>query len=276
MRSIWNGALRWGEIVIPVGLGVVRAREEISLQTLHRTCQRRIVRPATCPEHGEVAADELVKAWEVAPGQAVLFEEAELAAVGAYGSRVVELRALVDEGEIDSLIVDTPYYLIPSKSPVGTRAYALLASALQETGTAAIGRLFAWKAEHACAVMPLHDGRGLVLATLFAIDELRSSAEIKERLGQVALNAAEAELARELAERMKRRLDASLLVNESRTRLRQLIDAKIAGDEVVRLEPVTDGQGEQLPTPSDLAGALRRSIRATGRRRWRPQAAAKV
>ena len=259
MRTIWNGSLSFGLVTIPVGLAVAQQRQDVSFRTLHRECGTPIKQKRWCPTHErEVEADELVKGWEFAKGQYVMVEEADLEAVELKRSRSIELLRFVPLEQVDPLYFDRGYYLAPASDEVGRRPYALLSRALQETGMAAVGKFVLWGKENLCLVRPL-DGV-LVLELLYYAEDVRSAKEITEAIGETEVKGPELDRARQLVESLAGEFDPADYRNEYRNELRAMLEAKLAGQEIVRPEPVP----EAAPV-IDLVAALRESIaQATG------------
>jgi len=106
MRVTWNGSLSFGLVSIPVGLAPATkpaARQsDISFRLLHRECLTPIKQKRWCPKHDrEVGNDELVKGWEVAKGQFVIVEEAELEALERHDdSRTIDIERFVPLAEV--------------------------------------------------------------------------------------------------------------------------------------------------------------------------------
>src|SRR5918995_5948626 len=97
MRTIWNGSLNFGLVNIPIGLAVAQQRKDTAFRTLHRECGTPIKQKRFCPVHErDVDADELVKGWEVAKGQFVIVEEADLEAVALQRSQSIEIVRFVE------------------------------------------------------------------------------------------------------------------------------------------------------------------------------------
>jgi DNA end-binding protein Ku len=255
MRTIWNGSLSFGLVTIPVGLSVAQQRQEVSFRTLHRECGTPIKQKRWCPLHErDLEPDELVKGWEFAKGQYVVVEDSDLEAVDLKRSRSIELLRFVPLAEVDPLYFDRAYYLAPAAEPVGRRPYALLLRALHETGMAAVGKFVLWNKENLCLVRPL-DG-ALALETLYYAEDIRSKAEILEALEEVDVKAPELQMATQLVESLAGGFDPADYRNEHREELRAMLEAKLAGEEVVRPEPVPEAE------VIDLMDALKQSIAA--------------
>jgi DNA end-binding protein Ku len=255
MRTIWNGSLSFGLVTIPVGLAVAQQRRDVSFRTLHRECGTPIKQKRWCPVHErEVEADELVKGWEFAKGQYVMVEDSDLESVELNRSRSIELLRFVPLAEVDPIYFDRGYYLAPAADPVGRRPYALLLRALQDTGMAAVGRFVLWGKENLCLVRPLEDA--IVLETLYYAEDIRSAAEIVEAVAESDVKDQELAMARQLIESLAGAFEPSEYRNTYRDELRAMLDAKLAGEEILRPEP------EPEAPVIDLMQALKQSVAA--------------
>jgi len=262
MRTIWNGSLSFGLVTIPVGLAPATAPKarasDVSFRTLHRECMTPIKQKRWCPVHDrEVSADEIVKGWEVSKGQFVIVEDADLEAIAEHDtSRAIAISRFVPLDEVDPLFFDRTYYLAPSSAEAQRRPYVLLLRAMNETGMAAIGRMVIRGNENFCLIRP--KGDALVLETLFLAEDVRSQAEIDEAVsGEAKVKEAELDLARQLIDSLKGEWDPSELHSEYRQNLRELLEAKLKGEEIAVPEPVADAP------VIDLMEALKKSVAAS-------------
>ena len=268
---MWKGSLVFGRVAIPVALAATSRERDVSFRTLHRECRTPVEQRRFCPFHDRlVADDELVKGWEVAPGQFVLVEAEELAAVAPDGrDRRIAITGFVDAGAVDPLWLKRSYYLAPEEHLLARRGYAVLAGALREAGACAIARFVAWGAEQLGAIRPLGEGRTLLLQTLLFPADVAAATEIEDALAQAEVQAAEAELALELVRRLHVPIEKVDLESRQRPRVQALIEDKLAGRSVVA--PEGEAPASAVPT-LELADALRRSIREAPRRRRRAPA----
>ena len=261
MRTTWNGSLSFGLVTIPVGLAPAttpKARaSDVSFRTLHRECKTPIKQKRWCPVHEqEVSNDEIVKGWEVSKGQFVIVEEADLEAIAQHDtSRSIDISRFVPLDQVDPLFFDRTYFLTPSTATAQRRPYVLLLEAMKETGMAAIGRMVIRGNENFCLIRP--KGDALVLETLFLAEDVRSQAEIDEAVEAIAVNEPELDLARQLIDSLVGELEPGDLHSEYRQNLRELLEAKLAGEEIATPEPVT-----QAPVV-DLMEALKKSVAAS-------------
>ncbi|TML66495.1 MAG: Ku protein [Actinobacteria bacterium] len=258
MRTIWNGSISFGLVNIPVGLALAttpKARQsDVSFRTLHRECRTPIRQKRWCPTHErEVGADEIVKGWEVAKGEFVIVDDADLEAIQLQDdSRSIEITRFVDLDEVDPVYLDRTYYLAPSQAPAARRPYVLLLEAMKQGGMGAVGRFVLRGAEYFCLIRP--KGEALALETLFLAEDVRSQAEIEEAVSGTEVKDAELALASQVMQSLVGEFDPAELHSEYRRDLRTMLEAKLSGHEVAKPEPVAE-------TPVvDLMEALKRSV----------------
>jgi len=253
VRTIWNGSISFGLVNIPIGLALATQRTDISFRTLHRECGTPIKQKRYCPLHErDVESDELVKGWEVAKGQFVLVEEADLESVALERSQSIEIVRFVQLAEVDPVFFDRTYYLAPASAAAARRPYVLLLHAMRETGMAAIGKFVLWGKENLCLIRT--HGDTLALETLFFAEDVRSRAEIEEAVAETDVKEVELGLAQQVIASLAGEFDPAEFANEYRHELRAMLDAKLAGEEVARPEPVPEAP------VVDLLEALRRSV----------------
>jgi DNA end-binding protein Ku len=253
MRTIWNGSISFGLVNIPIGLALATQRTDVAFRTLHRECGTPIKQKRWCPQHErEVEPDELVKGWEVAKGEFVLVEEADLESVALQRSQSIDILRFVKLEDVDPVYFDRTYYLAPAAADAARRPYVLLLRAMQETGMAAVGKFVLWGKENLCLIRA--QGDTLALETLFFAEDVRAKNEIEEAVSATDLKDAELTLAEQVIDSLVGEWKIEDFENEYRRDVRAMLDAKLAGEEIARPEPVAE-------TPVvDLMEALRRSV----------------
>jgi DNA end-binding protein Ku len=258
MRTTWNGSISFGLVTIPVGLAPATkpaARQsDVSFRQLHRECGTPIKQKKWCPVHErEVEADEIVKGWEVAKGEFVFVEDADLEAITQRDtSRTIEITRFVGLEEVDPVYFDRTYFLAPANTVAQRRPYVLLLEAMRETGMAALGRFVLAGQEKLCLIRAR--GEALALETLFLAEDVYSQAEIEEAVDETEVKEPELALAKQVIGSLVADFDAGELRSEYRSNLRAMLEAKLAGEEISRPEPV-----EEAPVV-DLMEALRLSV----------------
>jgi DNA end-binding protein Ku len=141
----------------------------VQFHLLHDVDGGRIQQKRVCSIDGEeVPFEHVVKGYELGQGRFVPLTRGELEAFEPQASRTIDIEDFIELSEIDPILFDTTYHLMPGEG--ASRAYATLAMALRAAGRVGIGRLVMHMKGHLCAVWP--HGRGLVLSTLHYADEL--------------------------------------------------------------------------------------------------------
>jgi DNA end-binding protein Ku len=258
MRTTWNGSISFGLVTIPVGLAPATkpaARSsDVAFRQLHRECRTPIKQRRWCPVHErEVPPEELVKGWEVTKGEFVIVEDADLEAIEQRDtSRTIEITRFVNAEEVDPIYYDRTYFLAPASAPAARRPYVLLLNAMRETEMAALGKFVLAGKEKLALIRP--KGDALALETLFVGEDVYSQAEIDEAVADTDVKDAELDLAKQVIGSLAGEFDAAELKSEYRSNLRAMLEAKLAGEEIAKPEPVPE-------TPVvDLMEALRRSV----------------
>jgi len=273
MRTIWNGSISFGLVNIPVGLALATTpkakQSDVSFRTLHRECKTPIRQKRWCPTHErEVGPDEIVKGWEVAKGEFVIVDDADLEAIAQHDdSRSIDITRFVELDEVDPVYLDRTYYLAPATASAQRRPYVLLLEAMKQAGMGGIGRFVLRGAEYFCLIRP--KGDALVLETLFLAEDVRSQAEIDEAVAGTEVKDAELKLAQQVMESLVAEFDPTELKSQYRSDLREMLEAKLDGQEIAKPEPVAE-------TPIvDLMEALKRSVEEVKGRKTTKAAASK-
>jgi DNA end-binding protein Ku len=241
----------------------------ISFNQLHAECQTRIQQKRWCPKcEREVPNTDIVKGYEFEKGRYVVVEEEDVAKVRPESTRVIDLVQFTDAAAIDPIYVERPYYLAPDGG-MASQAFAVMREGMK--GKAGIGKLALYGREYLVAVQPKDSG--LVMYTMRHAKEVRSMADIEE-LGSVPdkVKPDEIKLAKQVIENFEGELDLREYRDEYQEELQRIIDAKIAGEEVVA--PTE----EAPPKVVNLMDALRQSLDrvSTGKKKTAKVEAAKA
>jgi DNA end-binding protein Ku len=260
MRTTWNGSISFGLVNIPIGLAPATkpaARQsDVSFRLLHREDKTPIKQKRWCPAHDrEVGPDEIVKGWEISKGEFVIVEDADLEAIERDStSRSIDITGFVPEDAVDPIYFDRTYFLVPAAAVAARRPYVLLQHAMHETGMAALGRFVLAGKEKLCLIRA--QGEALALETMYLAEDVYSHAEIEEAVEDAQVNDAEVELARQIIDSLVTEFKpAEQLKSDYREDLRELLEAKLKGQEIARPEPA-----EEEEPAVDLMDALRRSV----------------
>jgi len=254
-RATWTGVLQVSLVAIPIKVyPAIEEGARLSFNQLHDDCKTRISQKKWCAKCArEVPSAEIVKGFEFATGKYVELLEAELDAVATPSTKVIELVQFVRPADVERRAIDRAYYLAPDGPEGGpaSTAYALLGAAM--AGSIGIGKLAMYGHESLVAVDSSHGS--LLLYTLHHAAELREAPYVVET-GAWRKAGPEVRLASQIVAALTRPLEAAAFVDQYQADLQQIIDAKIAGHEIVESVPVAD-----LPL-LNLHEALTRSLLA--------------
>jgi DNA end-binding protein Ku len=256
-RAIWSGSISFGLLNVPVKLYSAVARRNIALREIRDSDSARIKhRRVAEGTDEEVPYENIVKAYEITPGQYVPLSKDEMGALAPEKTRAIDVQDFVDLDQIDPVYFDSPYYLGPADG--AEKAYSLLAKAMESSGKVAIARFVFRNKEHLGA---LRAGNGVfTLTTMRFADEVVSPDELDDVLPEKAAKVAkkEQEMAEQLIESLSTEFDPSAYRDEYREQLMSLIERKAEGKEIVASE-VEEPQATKAP---DLMAALEESIAA--------------
>ena len=251
-RPTWKGFLKVSLVNIPVKVfPATESAASISFNQLHAECQTRIQQKRWCPHcEKEVPHSDIVKGYEFEKGRYVIMAEDDIAKVRPESTRVIDLVQFTDAAAIDPIYVERPYFLAPDGN-MALEAFAVMREGMK--GKAGIGKLALYGREYLVAVQPRD--KGLVMYTMRRANEVRSMDNIEE-LDAVPLKIKpdEIRLAKQVIENFEGDLDLTEYRDEYQEELQRIIDAKIAGEEVVATEEQTP------PKVVNLMDALRQSL----------------
>jgi DNA end-binding protein Ku len=273
-RAIWSGTISFGLLNVPVKLYSAVARRNIALREIRDSDSARIKhrRVAEGTEE-EVPYENIVKAYELSPGQYVPLSKDEMEALAPEKSRAIDVLDFVDIEEIDPMYFNSPYYLGPADG--AEKAYSLLGAAMEASGKAAVTRFVFRNKEHLAA---LRAGDGvLTLTTMRFADEVVPPSDLDDALPnkQPKVAKREREMAEQLIDSLSTKFDPASYRDEYREQLLALIEQKAEGKEIVAPE-VEAPKATKTP---DLMAALEESIAAVkdkgGKKAAKPKAKAK-
>jgi DNA end-binding protein Ku len=251
-RPTWKGYLKVSLVNIPVKVyPATESSATISFNQLHVDCQTRINQKKWCPKcEREITSAEVVKGYEFEKGRWVVIEDEDIAKVRTESTKVINLLQFAADDQIDPMYVDRAYYLVPDGG-MATDAYSVMRDGM--AGKVGIGKVAIHGREYLVAVKP--HKQGLVMYTLHHAAEIRTIDQIDElREVRGKSSPAEMKLARQVVESFEGELNLADYKDEYQEGLRQIIEAKVAGEEIVA--PAE----EAPPKVVDLMEALRRSL----------------
>ncbi len=251
-RPTWKGFLKISLVNIPVRVfPATDSAATISFNQLHGECQTRIQQKRWCPKcEREIPLAEIVKGYEFEKGRYVVMDEEDLAKVRPESTRVIDLVQFAPVESIDPIYVERPYYLAPD-GQMALEAFAVIREGMK--GKAGIGKLALYGREYLVAVQP--KDKGLVMYTMRRANEVRSMDAIDELAGVPSkVKPEEIKMAKQVISNFEGELNLAEYTDAYQEELQRIIDAKIAGEEVVATEEQTP------PKVVNLMDALRQSL----------------
>jgi DNA end-binding protein Ku len=266
MRSIWKGAVSFGLVTIPVRLYSATEQKDVAFHQVRRTDGSRIrYQRVAVADDEPVDYGDIAKGFELPGGDMVVLTDKDLAQVPVSSSHSIEVLEFVPLEQVDPIYFSKSYYLEPDGA--GVKPYVLLRQALEASGKVAIVKVTLRQRE-ALATLRIRENV-FVLETMLWPDEIRKP-DFKFLDEDVSVRPQELAMASSLIESLTADFDPSEYTDSYRAALQQVIDAKVAGREVV----TPPGQEEEGGQVLDLLAALRASVAAAAERRGAPPGAA--
>jgi len=250
-------------VAIPVKLySATVASEKMSFNLLRRSDGSRVKQQYVAVADGKlVERSEMVKGYEFAKDQYVMFSPEELKALDEATTHTIDIGQFVPLDSVDPVFFDGTYYLAPDKG--GAKPYTLLATALTKSGFAAVGRWVSRGKEHIVVLRPM--GEGLALHQLHFKAEVRDLKDLG--LESAPVSSAELDLAQQLIGHLaQKRFDPNEFKDEFKARVEAAIARKVQGQEISLAQAPAMAPSNVV----DLMGALRASIEARGVRAEQP------
>jgi DNA end-binding protein Ku len=260
-RSIWTGAISFGLVTVPVKLYSAVNRKTVRFHQLSGKTGVRIAQKRVDPQSGdEVAYEDIVKGYELAPDRYVVIEPGELETLQPKKTKTIEIEDFVELAQIDPIFYDHPYYLAPG--PGGAKPYRLLLEAMAETEKVAIARVVIRSKEQLVAIRAMGDV--LEMATMLFADEVSSPDRLDELPDpkEVKTTKREVDVAKQLIGSLAGDFEPEKYRDTYRADVLALIERKAEGKEIA-VQP----EAEDVPAPApDLMSALKASLDAVRER----------
>jgi DNA end-binding protein Ku len=254
-RPLWTGSLSFGLVNVPVQLFSGVKHTDVHFRQLHDKDHTPVEMRRFCAkEDAEVKSDEIALGFETKDGRQEILTDEELAAAAPRKTRTIEIESFVDLEEVDPILFEHPYTLMPAGDSEGTqRAYRLLLEVMSATDQAALGR-FVMRTKEYLALIRERAGR-LTLTTLLWHDEVRPTKGIPTPAKRDQPAKKEVDRAVKLIEALATDWDPSRYKDNYQQRLKRLIKRKQKGETIKAPKP------EPAPSPvEDLMAALEKSL----------------
>jgi DNA end-binding protein Ku len=267
-RAVGTGSISFGLVAIPVKLyPATQSQGSISFNLLHKSCGSRLKQQYICArEEVIVPRDDMVKGYEFAKDQYVVFTPEELKALEERASPSIDITEFVPMALVDPMFYDKPYYLSAERG--GEKAYHLLAEVMRESGRVALARYAARGKQYLVMIRPVE--RGLVMQQLLYADEVRGIEDVPLSDAPV-VRESELKLAHQLVDQISSEtFEPTKYEDDVKKRTQADIERKVQGMEI---ETTTT---EEAPAPViDLMEALKASLEAGTKRTSKPAARGK-
>jgi DNA end-binding protein Ku len=252
-RSSWKGYLRVSLVSCPVRLyPASSSADKISFNNLVPGTMSRISMVPTDPATGQaVPRDQLVKGYEFEKGRYVIVTDEELDSLQIESNRVIDVTQFVDDDQVDPLYLDSPYWLAPD-GKMANEAFRVIVEGMRREKKAGIGRLVLSSRERAVLLSPR--GKGIMIRTLRAPEEVRREGAYFEDIEEGPLDESAITLARQIVTQRTAEFDPKMFADRYQEALAELIKAKIKGEKIVSIEPSAP------PPVVDLMAALKKSL----------------
>jgi DNA end-binding protein Ku len=257
-RSTWKGYLKINLVSVPVKAYTANASGggEVRLNQLHQECNSRINYKKTCPIHGEVSNDQIVSGFEYSKGQYVIVDPDELDKLRTEDEKSINIQTFIAEDAVDPIYFSgKSYYLVPD-GPVGQRAYSVVQQAIVDEKRYGIAMVVMHGRDQLVLIRPYE---GLLTMEVLAYEnQVTKPSAFAEEAPKSEIIPEELKLAKTLiAASTVKKFDLSAYKDHYTEKLTQLVEAKIAGKEIVA-PPVHEG-----PQVINLMEALKQSVAQT-------------
>jgi len=251
-RAYWKGYLRLSLVSCPIQLfPAASEREKVRFHQLNRDTGNRIRYVKVDADTGdEVAADDIVKGYEVSKGNYIEVEPDELEAVEIDSTRMIDIDQFVPRKEIDDLYMKDPYYIVPD-GEVGLQAFAVIRDAIKKQGMVALGRVVFTNREHVISLEPR--GKGLMGVTLRYPYEVRDEKDYFDDIPNESVPKDMLELATHIVQTKAGHFKPDKFEDHYENALRNLIKRKQEG------KPIERPKEHEPAKVIDLMEALRKS-----------------
>ena len=247
--SVWKGHLTFGLVTIPVRLFSAARSETISFNMLHKDDHSRIRQVTYCQvEDKPIARSETVKGYEYEKDHYVVIDDEEIKKVAPKTARVMEILEFVKADQVDPVYLESSYYVAPDEG--GEKAYALLFTALKDSGYYGLAKVAMHNREHIIVLRP--GSKGILSHTMYYQDEIRQVDEFRTDTSLVKDK--ELAMAKMLISSLESEFEPQKYHDEYRANLQRMIEAKIEGRKVV------ETPAEHVAPVIDIMEALKKSL----------------
>ena len=252
-RPYWKGHVRLSLVTFAVALyPAINATARLAFHQIDRKSGQRVREQKVVPGQGDVAAEDIVKGYEVEKGRYVLLEDEDFEKVRVETQKTIELTGFFPERDLAPIYVDKPYFVAPD-GPLAGEAYSVMRDAMADSGRAALGRVVMSGRERLVALTRME--KGFVLYTLHSAEMVRKPQHYFEDVPDAEVDDDLLAVAKSLIERKAGAFDPSKFVDRYQEALQDVIRQKLAGQ-----EPFIASTPAPASNVVDLMEALKKSL----------------
>lgn len=253
-RPTFRGFLQLSLVSVPVrGFTSTQTGAEVRLNQLHKDCNQRIKYKKVCPEHGDVAQDEIVSGYEHVKDEYVVIDPSEVQKLRKQSDKIVSLEAFVSSDKLDPLYFSGRAYYLQPDGTAGQKPYQLLREAMEDEGLYAIGRATLSGRIQMVAIRP--SGKLLVMSVLQYAEKVKEVSDFEDGVSDAKISKEEKKLTKTLIEAsIQEEFDYTEFKDGYVEEMRNLIDLKIEGQEIVAAPDAEE------PKVINLMEALKASV----------------
>ncbi|HZJ82497.1 MAG TPA: Ku protein [Clostridia bacterium] len=243
-----KSVITFGMVAIPIGMYTATRDNDIRFNQLHKEDNSRIRYKKTCGHCGkEVKSEDIVKGFEYDDGKYVVITDNDIEKIKTEKEKSIQILHFAELNQISPVYYDKTYQAIPEAG--GEKAFELLRGALMAEQKVAIGKAVMGTKDTLMSIIPREDG--ILISTMFYADEVK---DLQKQYNKPESSEEELNMAKMLINSMDTPFDPSQYKDEYQVKLRELIEAKISGKEIVAEE--TGQEGKVI----DLMEALKASV----------------
>ena len=252
MRAIWKGHIRFSLVTIPIRIyTALDSAQSIRFNQLSKETKNPVKYEKKDKVTGEVLkSDDIIKGYQYEPGQYVIINPEDFDKIKLKSTKVIEIEGFVNAEEVHPTLYEAPYFIGPD-GDIAAKSYALLMQTLKDTGKVGVGRVVLRERENMVLLTP--HGKGIMLYKLRGPEEIRDIADVPKIDEVQGADKDQLKLAKTLVESMSKSFDEIDMTDHYHEALKELINAKIEGKEVVSYT-------EEEPEVVDIMTALKESI----------------
>lgn len=248
MAAVHKGAISFGLVHIPIALHTATQDNDIHFNQLCREDNSRIRYKKVCASCGkEVTTSDIIKGFEYEDGKYVVITDDELNGIKTEKDKTIQILHFAELKDIEPIFYDKTYHVIPDAG--GEKAFELLRRAMKDENKVAIAKTVMGNGETLLCILPTEEG--ILIEKMFFDDEIK---DIPKSYSHPEIAESELDMAKTLIKTMVRKFEPEQYKDEYQDRLKQLIQAKINGKEIVTSQSAEPGN------VIDLMEALKQSI----------------